>query len=163
MHSCKRYIIFVLLTVFLLFSVGCEERNIDLNLPTEDGDTHTANSGEEVLSEETDFGTHAGDLSDGSRWFDGEVLEVADGSIRVMPAIGTWERESARDVGLIVSLYAPDEEGGAYGIGVGDTVRVTYDGLIATSSPGQILQVRAIDVLQRDADIRTEIYDGVNE
>ena len=86
---------------------------------------------------------HSGETADGHFWFDAIVLNVTEGSLIVMPYGGTSEYRSAGEAGIYVSTRLA-EEGSIPAVDNGDTVRITYDGLIAETYPTQIFTVYSI-------------------
>ena len=92
---------------------------------------------------------HSGEISDRRFWFDAIVLKVTDGSLLVMPYGGTSEYRSAGEAGVYVSTRLA-EEGSVPAIKNGDTVRITYDGLIAETYPTQIFTVYSIEKIETE-------------
>ena len=90
---------------------------------------------------------HSGETTDGRFWFDATILKVAEGSLLVMPYGGTSEYSSAGEAGIYVSTKLA-EGGRMPTIDNGDTVRITYDGLIAETYPTQIFTVYSIDKIE---------------
>ena len=90
---------------------------------------------------------HSGEKSEGRFWFDAVVLEVSEGNLLVMPYAETNEYRAAGEAGIYVSRRNA-EYGSISPIDVGDTVRITYDGLIAETYPVQILTVYSIDKIE---------------
>lgn len=100
------------------------------------------------LSDEANI--FSGDLTDGSRWFVAEVLEVSGSNITVMPLGDGFEASSAIGAGLIVHATADVKSK--------DLVKVTYNGLIAESYPPQIFSVFSVDVLRTYGSEQNGVY-----
>lgn len=94
-----------------------------------------------------DSGLHSGVLENGGRWFEGTVLSVNGTSMQVSPCADTWEHQSSGKEGITVTLRLTDGSV-APAPQKGDTVKITYNGMIAESYPPQILHVYHITVLK---------------
>ena len=85
-----------------------------------------------------------GNEADVPHMIEGEVLEVATGSI-------TIKTELYDGLGIVVSTRFVEGYGSRSDVGnikVGDYVRVLYDGRVAESYPPQILTVYSINVIE---------------
>ena len=75
--------------------------------------------------------------------FEACVVRVTEGQILVMPSEGGIEADVAGSEGVWVSMRLLDGSS-MNGLSVGDTIVVTYNGMIAYSYPAQILGVYSI-------------------
>lgn len=86
--------------------------------------------------------------------FEAQVLEVYEKSIMVKPAEGSAESKSSDKITLGISDINVD-----FDISVGQTVKITYDGIILESYPAQIHSVYSIEKVETQNSISNGIAD----
>ena len=81
------------------------------------------------------------------------VIEVYDSGLLVEPVEGSWELNSADRI-TVGTGRLDDEESLTYltkGAAVGDTVEITYDGMLAETYPAQIANASAVRLVSRQS------------
>ena len=81
------------------------------------------------------------------------VIEVYDSDLLVEPVEGSWELNSADRI-TVGTGRLDDEESLTYltkGAAVGDTVEITYDGMLAETYPAQIANAFSVRLVSRQS------------
>ena len=81
-------------------------------------------------------------LAAGVYMFEGEVVEVGENTVTVMPDQNYKEFDIAMDIGLVIvkTEKIPD-------VKAGQRVRIEYDGAVTRSIPGQLVTVYKFEII----------------